>query len=448
GIAGDVLVHRHQHRDAGAALVFRAHGVAGSLGRDHHHVEIGARLDQVEMDVEAVREHERRTLLHVVGEVLAIDVGLQLVGREHHHHVRPFGGGGDVHDLELFALRLLHALRALAQRDGHVLDAGVAQVEPVGVTLPAVADDGDLLAFDQVDVGVAIVINAHGFLTPARPGVGRCLAASRFYGPPGQAWRGRSASHPLRPAADRDDAGARDLDQAERDHQRDEAFDLVARAGDLEHEALGRGIDHAGAESIGEPQRLHAVIALAAHLDHGELALDVRPRHRHVDHAVHRHEPIELALDLLDHHGRAAGHDGDARKMLLVLGFGDGERFDVVAAPGEQADHPRQYAGLVVDQHRQGVGLDLLGDGRGGGGGGVRVRTPDSYGVAPAHSASSRVFTPVFDGLWTRVNALMLGTHNHRLWNMGPRLRGDDRGNAVQRQSTELRITPSPCLPR
>jgi hypothetical protein len=24
------------------------------------------------------------------------------------------------------------------------------------------------------------------------------------------------------------------------------------------------------------------------------------------------------------------------------------------------------------------------------------------------------------------VNALVLGTHNRRLWNMGPRLRGDD----------------------
>jgi hypothetical protein len=27
----------------------------------------------------------------------------------------------------------------------------------------------------------------------------------------------------------------------------------------------------------------------------------------------------------------------------------------------------------------------------------------------PPHSASTRAFTPVFDGLWTRVNALMQG---------------------------------------
>jgi len=46
--------------------------------------------------------------------------------------------------------------------------------------------------------------------------------------------------------------------------------------------------------------------------------------------------------------------------------------------------------------------------------------------VVPAHSASLRAFTPVFDGLWTRVNALMLGTHIPETVIMGPRLRGDD----------------------
>ena len=128
------------------------------------HVEIGARLDQVEVDVEPVREHQRRALLHVGGEVVAVDVGLQLVGREHHHHVGPLGGLGDLHHLELLALGLLDALRALAQRHRHVLDAGIAQVERVGMALAAIADDGDLLALDQVQVGVAIVINAHGLI--------------------------------------------------------------------------------------------------------------------------------------------------------------------------------------------------------------------------------------------------------------------------------------------
>src|SRR5262249_58223667 len=38
--------------------------------------------------------------------------------------------------------------------------------------------------------------------------------------------------------------------------------------------------------------------------------------------------------------------------------------------------------------------------------------------LIPAHSASLRAFTPVFDGLWTRVNPLMAGIQGQAL---GPR---------------------------
>ena len=46
--------------------------------------------------------------------------------------------------------------------------------------------------------------------------------------------------------------------------------------------------------------------------------------------------------------------------------------------------------------------------------------------VVPAHSASLRALTPVFDGLWTLVNALMLGTHIPEAVVMGPAYAGDD----------------------
>ena len=171
----------------------------GPLGATIMHVEIGARLDQIEMDVEAVGEHQRRALFHVGVQMIAIDVALQFVGREHHHHVGPFGGFGHFHDLELFALGLLHALRALAQRHRDVLDAGIAQIERVGMALAAVADDGDLLALDQVQVGVTVVINTHGLspllrLRPFRPVVGSVFsaAASMAWEPAGQA-RGATA---------------------------------------------------------------------------------------------------------------------------------------------------------------------------------------------------------------------------------------------------------------
>jgi hypothetical protein len=41
--------------------------------------------------------------------------------------------------------------------------------------------------------------------------------------------------------------------------------------------------------------------------------------------------------------------------------------------------------------------------------------------VIPAHRASLRAFTPVFDGLWTRANALVLGIHIPEPEVMGPR---------------------------
>ena len=95
------------------------------------------------------------------GDVGVVDFGLQFVGRQHHQHVGPFGGLGDGHDLYALAFGLLGGGGAGAQRDGDVLDAGIAQVQHMGVALRAVADHGDLLALDQIDVGIAIVINAH-----------------------------------------------------------------------------------------------------------------------------------------------------------------------------------------------------------------------------------------------------------------------------------------------
>ena len=153
---------RDQARHAASLEIFRAHRVAGALGGDHQHVEIGARLDEIEVHVEAVREQQRRALLHVGREFVAVDVRLQFVGREHHHDIGPFGGADDVEHLDAFGFGLLGGGRTRAQRHGDVLHAAVAHVEEMGVTLAAVTDDGDLLALDQIEIGVPIVIHAHG----------------------------------------------------------------------------------------------------------------------------------------------------------------------------------------------------------------------------------------------------------------------------------------------
>jgi hypothetical protein len=100
--------------------------------------------------VEAVGEGSAAPSLHVGVRSRRVDVGLQLVGRQHHHHVGPLGGLGDVITLRPAASAFL-AEASPAQRDDDVLDAGIAQVQRMGVALAAIADDGDLLALDQVE---------------------------------------------------------------------------------------------------------------------------------------------------------------------------------------------------------------------------------------------------------------------------------------------------------
>jgi len=50
----------------------------------------------------------------------------------------------------------------------------------MGMALAAIADDNDLLALDQVQVGIAIVVNAHGY--PRRLSVGKLPAETATRG--------------------------------------------------------------------------------------------------------------------------------------------------------------------------------------------------------------------------------------------------------------------------
>src|SRR6202035_130972 len=126
------------------------------------------------------------------------------------------------------------------------------------------------------------------------------------------------------------------------------------------HKTLGGGVDHPGPERFREPQRLDAVLAGAAQLDHREFSLDRASGQGHVDDAIDRDHAVELVFYLLDHHRRSSGDDGDAGDVLLALGLRDGETFDVVAAPGKQPDHARQHARFVLHQHRERVRFGRL----------------------------------------------------------------------------------------
>ena len=64
-------------------------------------------------------------------------------------------------------LDLLTRGRAGLQRHGDLGHAAVLEVVGVAEALAAVADHGDLLALDQVQVGVGIVVDAHGAQFPS-----------------------------------------------------------------------------------------------------------------------------------------------------------------------------------------------------------------------------------------------------------------------------------------
>ena len=88
-------------------------------------------------------EEQRVAVLEVRLDRLGVDVPLHLVGREDDDEVGLLARVGDATTRRPSASALARDLLPSAQADADV-DAGVAQVERVGVALAAVADDGDL----------------------------------------------------------------------------------------------------------------------------------------------------------------------------------------------------------------------------------------------------------------------------------------------------------------
>ena len=137
------FVDRDEARHAAALVVGAAHEVAGTLGRDHPHVDALGRRDLLEVDVEAVRERERVAVDEVRRDVGLVDLLLLGVGQQHHDDVGLAHRVGGRQHAQPGRLGLGLRLRALAQADDHV-DARVLQVQRVRVTLRAVAEDRDL----------------------------------------------------------------------------------------------------------------------------------------------------------------------------------------------------------------------------------------------------------------------------------------------------------------
>ncbi len=109
-LAGRVLRDSDEAGNADAFGEQFANAMAGGFGGDHGHVDIGGRLDFVEVNVEAVREHEGFALGHVRGDFVLIGIALHVIGDEDHDDISGLGGVGDAEHFEARALSFGDAL--------------------------------------------------------------------------------------------------------------------------------------------------------------------------------------------------------------------------------------------------------------------------------------------------------------------------------------------------
>src|SRR5262249_32931062 len=153
-----VLVHGDEAGNAAAFSEDFAHAMTGGLGRCHADVDGGVGHDSLEMDVEAVGEEQGFAGGEVGRNFVGVEVGGGLVGNEDHDTVGPLDGVGDGCDFKAGLLRLGDGLGAGGEAYLD-LNAGVLEVERVGVSLGAVPDDGHLFGLDEREVGVVIIVS-------------------------------------------------------------------------------------------------------------------------------------------------------------------------------------------------------------------------------------------------------------------------------------------------
>ena len=127
-----------------------AHAMAGRLGRDHRHVDIlRAAVMKPKWMLKPCANISVLPGRHVRRDLVVVEVGLDVVGHQDHDRVGGLGGVAGRQHLQAGGFRLLPALAARVQADDDV-EAGIAQVQRVRVSLAAVADDGDRAALQPL----------------------------------------------------------------------------------------------------------------------------------------------------------------------------------------------------------------------------------------------------------------------------------------------------------
>src|SRR5665647_3662275 len=132
-----------------------ANGVARCFGRHHPDIQVSARTHQTVVHIEAVCEYQRGTLLDVGLDVVAINCCNMLVRQQNHHHVGSLDRSRDFNHFEA-GLSNLGTGRSTFAQSNHNFDTAVVEILGVRMTLAAVTDDGNGLAFDETQITVSV----------------------------------------------------------------------------------------------------------------------------------------------------------------------------------------------------------------------------------------------------------------------------------------------------
>ena len=157
-MSGRILRNRDQARNAAALLVLAAHQISWAFGSDQYHVQILARLDLLEVHVEAVSEQQGRTGFEVRLE-LVVQRLLRHVGNQHGNQLGALDRRLGFHDFQAILFRLVPAV-SLANAD-YDIEAAVVQIERVRPTLASVPENGDACPSQCFLVDVFLRIQTH-----------------------------------------------------------------------------------------------------------------------------------------------------------------------------------------------------------------------------------------------------------------------------------------------
>src|SRR5690606_16497473 len=97
---GLILMNSDQGRYAAALAVRTTHSVARGLGGNHDDIDVRARCDLAVVHVKSVCKRQRSASLHVVGDVVAVDIGNVFVRQQDHDQIGAFDGLGNFQDLQ------------------------------------------------------------------------------------------------------------------------------------------------------------------------------------------------------------------------------------------------------------------------------------------------------------------------------------------------------------